>query len=264
MKRILLLIVLTALLLVSSLACSRSQDKRELVVIAQAAYYSLPKNGLKDFQCSFTPDWRSILEQETKTEIKSDNPALNLLNGVHFWVSISGTGKAKLTHQVDSNPTSMSQMDDFQKAIGGVEETVDGFWRTASIFLLTSALPASSTPFELSERDGSYILSYRENGYEVVTTLEKDYEISEIKVKSATISSSLRPKFTKTDLGFLLSSYEADYSTSGGAPLHISVRLKYQDVDGLHLPSDLVTQSPNETGSHEMRLHFADYEIKRR
>lgn len=112
--------------------------------------------------------------------------------------------------------------------------------------------------------NGKYLISYREGTYAMVTTITKDYTISEIKVTSATMSSSLKPKFTKTDKGFLLEAYKADYKLSTGGPSHVSVPIKYQDVEELHLPSDLVTQTSGDAGSHTVRLHLGDYQIKRR
>lgn len=244
--------------------CAYTQDKGDFIPTVQGAYYSLPKKGITELQCSVAPDWAAILRQEMKTEVKADNAGLKLLNGVHFWVSVSETGKAKLTHQVDSYPQSPQNMDDLQKAIGGVEETVDGFWRTASVFLFTSALPKPETAYQLSEQDGSYLLSYRDGGYDIVTTLAKDYAISEVKVSSATLSSSLKPRFTKTKAGFLLTAYDADYKQGAADPAHVSVLITYQDVESFQLPSELVVQTTSEGAMHNMRLHFADYQIKRR
>jgi hypothetical protein len=155
-------------------------------------------------------------------------------------------------------------MDDLQKAIGGVEETVDGFWRTASVFLFTSALPKPESAYQLSEQDGSYLLSYRDGEYDIVTTLDKNYVISEIKVSSAKLSSSLKPRFTKTKAGYLLTAYDADYKQGAADPAHVSVQITYQDVESFQLPSDLVVQTTSEGAKHYMRLQFADYQIKRR
>jgi len=211
---------------------AHTQDKGDFIRTAQAAYYSLPKKGVAELQCSVAPDWAAILRQEMKTEVKPDNAGLNLFNGVRLWVSVSETGKAKLTHQIDRYPQSSPDMDN--QAIGGVEETVDGFWRTASVFLFTSALPKPETAYQLSEQDSRYLLSYRDGGYDIVTTLAKDYAISEVKVSSATLSSSLKPRFTKTEAGFLLTAYDADYKQGAAAPAHVSVQITYQDVEAFN------------------------------
>jgi hypothetical protein len=250
--------------IVISDGCAQTPGKSDFIHTAQGAYYSLPNKGVIELQCSVAPDWEAILRQEMKTEVSPDNAGLKLLNGVRFWVSVNGMGQAKLTHQVDAYPQSTSGMDDLQKAIGGVEETVDGFWRTASVFLFTSALPKPDTAYQFSERDGNYLLSYRDGGYDIVTTLAKDYAVSEIKVTSATLSSSLKPKFTKTNSGFLLASYEADYRQGAAEPAHISVQITYQDVNSLQLPSDLAVQTTSAGARHDMRLHFEDYQVKRR
>jgi hypothetical protein len=177
--------------------CSaNSLDDRGLILAAQSVYYNLPNQGVTELQCSVTPDWATMLSEELKSEIKPDNAALKLLNRIHFWVAVSENGETKLTHQVDANPESTSDMDNFQKAINGIEETMDGFWKTASVFLLTSPLPRPEASYQLSEAERKHVISYREGSYAIVTTLAEDYTVSEIKVTSATLSSSLKPRFT--------------------------------------------------------------------
>jgi len=247
-----------------SISPARSQDKRELILSAQKAYYNLPTQGLVEFQCSVTPDWSAMLKREMKTDFKPDNPALKLLNGVHFWVSVTATGKVKMTHEVDSSPVSTSDLDNFQKAIGGIEETTDGFWKAASTFLLTSALPKPESDYQLTEQNDEYLVSYRDGAYEIATRLGKDYSISEIKVTSAKLSSSIKPNFKKTDGGLLLTAYDAEYKLTPGNGAHVFWQLKYLDVEGLHLPAELTSQTSTDAGTHEVLLRFTDYQIKRR
>lgn len=84
---------------------AHTQDKGDFIRTAQAAYYSLPKKGVAELQCSVAPDWAAILRQEMKTEVKPDNAGLNLFNGVRLWVSVSETGKAKLSIKLTATPS---------------------------------------------------------------------------------------------------------------------------------------------------------------
>lgn len=258
------LLPLAAILLA---ACGRTSakpaDKDDVIRAAQSSYYNLPKKGLAEFTCSVIPDWAAALKQETKSDVRPDNPAFKLLNGIHFWVSVSETGRVRLTHQVDAQPTSPSQLDDFQKAISGTEEMIDGFWKSAAAFLLTSALPKPGSSYRLSDQDGSYLLSYREGNYDILTTLAKDYSITEIKVTTPTLNSLLKPKFAKTDSGLLLTAYDADYEVDHAGASHVSAEIQYQDVDGLRLPSDLTMRTSTGDKNREMRVHLADYQVKR-
>lgn len=265
MKSVGYLLPLAAILLAG---CGRTSakptDNDEIIRAAQSAYYNLPKEGVTEFTCSVIPDWAATLRQELKSDFRPDNPALKLLNGIHFWVSVNETGKVKLTHQVDANPTSPSQLDDFQKAISGTEEMIDGFWKSAAAFLLTSALPKAGSSYRLSDQDGAYLLSYREGDYDILTTLGKDYSIIEIKVNTATLTSSLKPRFAKTDAGFLLVGYDADYEVSHTGASHLSTEIQYQQVGGLRLPSDLIMRTSTGGTNRETRVHLADCQVKRR
>lgn len=264
MKSVGYLLPLASILLAG---CGRTSakltDNDEIIRAAQSAYYNLPKEGVTEFTCSVIPDWAATLKQELKSDFRPDNPALKLLNGIHFWVSVNETGKIKLTHQVDANPTSPSQLDDFQKAISGTEEMIDGFWKSAAAFLLTSALPKAGSSYRLSYQDGGYLLSYREGDYDILTTLAKDYSIAEIRVTAPTLNSLLKPKFAKTDSGYLLTAYDADYEVNHAGASHVSAKIQYQEVDGLHLPSDLTMRVSAGEKNHEMRVHLADYQVKR-
>lgn len=242
---------------------ARPTDKGEIIRAAQGAYYNLPKQGLSEFTCSVIPDWAATLKQELKSDVRPDNPALKLLNGIHFWVSVSESGKIRLSHQVDTNP-SASQLDDFQKAISGTEETIDGFWKSATVFLLTTAFPSADSSYEMSEQRGNYLLSYRQGSYDVLTTFAKDYSITEIKVTSATLTSLLKPKFTKIEGGFLLAGYDADYQANHAGASHVSTEVQYQEMEGLRLPSDVIIRTAIGGTSREMRHHLTDCQVKRR
>lgn len=265
MKPVGYLLPLAAILLAGcGRTSARPADKDEIIRAAQNSYYNLPRKGLAEFTCSVIPDWAAALKEETKSDVGPDNPALKLLNGIHFWVSVTETGGVRLTHQIDAQPTSPSQLDDFQKAISGTEEMIDGFWKSAAAFLLTSALPKVGSSYKLSDLDGNYLLSYREGNYDILTTLAKDYSITEIKVTAPTLNSSLKPKFAKTDSGFLLTAYDADYEVTHAEASHVSAEIQYQDVGGLRLPSDLTMRTSTGEKNHEMRVHLADYQVKRR
>lgn len=242
---------------------ARPMDKGEIIRAARGAYYNLPKEGVNEFARSVIPDWAATLKQELKSDVRPDNPALKLLNGIHFWVSVSETGKIRLGHQVDINP-SPSQVDDFQKAISGTEETIDGFWKSATVFLLTTAFPSADSSYEISEQQGDYVLSYRQGSYDILTTFAKDYSITEIKVTSATLTSLLKPKFTKIDRGFLLAGYDADYQVNHAEASHISTEIQYQEMEGLRLPSDVIIRTAIGGTSREMRHHLTDCRVKRR
>lgn len=242
---------------------ARPTDKAEIIRAAQRAYYNLPREGVSEFTCSVIPDWAAMLKQELKSDVRPDNPALNLLNGIHFWVTVTETGKIRLSHQVDTNP-SPPQLDDFQKAISGTEEAIDGFWKSATVFLLTTAFPSADSSYELSEQQGNYLLSYRQGSYDILTTFAKDYSITEIKVTSTTLTSSLKPKFTRIDGGFLLSGYEADYEVNHAGALHVATEIQYQEIEGLRLPSDLIVRTAAGGTSHEVLHHLTDCQVKRR
>ena len=161
-------------------------DKRELIRRAQESYYNLPRQGLLDFQAAVVVNWPAILRAELKSDISPDHPALKLLNGLHFWVSLDQKGAAKLTHQKDVTPAKERAMEDLNQTISGVEEVLSGFSQTMAPFLFTSPFPPVESEYELEEVGDHYKISYQEGGFEILSFMTRDLAITELRVSAPT------------------------------------------------------------------------------
>ena len=124
---------------------------------------------------------------------------------------------------------------------GGMEQMVSGFFDTWSPFMIGSPFPDAKGNYELSEQGDLWNLSYREGAStDVVTTMTKTLVIRELQVKTPQFSSSLRPRFTDSAQGRLLTGYEADYvGQSPNETTHLLVGIAYQTVNGFQLPQKL-------------------------
>lgn len=215
-------------------------DKREILRAARQSYYNLPSQGFIEFQCSVIPDWTAILKNELKSDIPPDYPALKLLNQIHFWLSLDQKGSAKLTHQSDYTPTDQKSIENLRQTISGIEEVLSGFVHTISPFLFTSPFPEIDGEYEIEERQNQYWLSYREGRFGILTTMAKDFAVIEMKVVGPEFTGTIRPELRKTDRGFLVTAYRADYQPSSGSGSgQVSTQIDYEDVEGLQLPAKL-------------------------
>ena len=240
-------------------------DKREILRAAQQSYYNLPSQGFIEFQCSVIPDWMAILKEELKSEVPPDHPGLKVLNKIHFWLSWDQKGSPKLTHQSDYIPTDQKSMADLNQTISGMEETLTGFSHTISPFLFTSPFPKIDADYELNEKEDRYQLSYREGGFDVEITMRRDFGIVLMKVAGPAFTGTMKPQLTKTDLGFLVTSYEGTYQpTSESSATRLSAQIDYKIVEGFQLPSKLRVDTAASGSVHKIEFQFADYQVKKR
>jgi hypothetical protein len=251
-----------ALLIVcaSSAASAGQIVRKEIIRQARASDYSLRRSGLVEFQSTIKPNWAKI-----SPDVAANPEALRLLNGIHFSMLLDSTGKVAVSHRVDIAPPNQQAADGLSQIYGGMEQMVSGFFDTWAPFMLTSPFPDVDSEYDvISEGDG-YRLSYRDGGANVVTTMSKDLLIIETKVLATDFTSSLKPHFTKSREGLLLSGYEANYQPkSGPGVIHLEVSMNYQEAAGFELPQTLRIKGNYDDSAFDIEITFVDYQVKKR
>ncbi len=240
-------------------------DKKEIIRQARASYYSLRGLGLAGFQAGVKPTWEVVLKDQVRSDPASAQAALKLLNSLHFTMSLDSAGKASVEHSADAPPPNEQAASAFNQIYSGMDQALSGFFETWSPFMLTSPFPEVESDYQLEDQGGEYRLSYKDGSSDVLTIMKKDLTITSIKVVSPEFVSSLRPQFTRTAKGFILSGYSADYQpTSGKGVVALKVQLEYQEVQGLQLPSKLFLDSHYDGEPTQMELVFANYQVTTR
>jgi len=247
----------------SMLAQTKSQQ--DIVQAASKSYYNLPKEGLLEFQCVAVPDWQVTLAAELHTEIAPDHPAIKMLNGVHFWLSLDQQGSPKLTHKLDSPSADPKTQEGINQTVSGVEQVLSGFSQSVSPFLFTSMLPKPGDKYSFETRGNQHFLAFKEGSSDVSLTLREDLTVSEAKVVSSDLTATMRPQFSKTDKGFLLVKIDSDYKLPGDASATTVVMdIEYANVQGFQLPSKLSMDTRSGDATHKMVIAFTDYEVKKK
>ncbi len=238
-------------------------DKREIIKQARAAYYSLRGRGLDEFESSVQPNWRLVLKDQLAADPASAEKALTMLNGIHFLVSLGRDGAVKITHREDVAPVNEQAAEGFKQIFSGMEQAMSGFFDSWSPFMLTSPFPEVAGDYTLEELNNQYHLSYKDGPAAIATAMSKDLVISEIKVDSPEFKSVLKPQFTKSAQGLLLSGYEATYQgAGGGASVILNVRIENQPVNGMQLPQKLNLDGSYQGTPFQMELAFSGYKVK--
>lgn len=249
----------------STLASAQTvANKQQVMGQARGAYYNLRKEGVDAFQCSVTPNWDALLADQRKTDPAAADAAVKTLSQLQFTVSVASDNTVKLTHN-DLTGQSKEMMDALKQIYGGMEQMASGFFDTWKLFVLSSPFPEVSSDYRLEAAGPQYRVSYREDTSDVVTTMGRDFAISNLQVTAAQFDSSIQPSFTKTPKGLLLNAYEASYqSPKPEEATKLKVAMDYQPVDGVQMLSKL-----NLTGSYganpfAVELAFSDCKVTKK
>ncbi|MGA2567559.1 MAG: hypothetical protein ABSF41_12110 [Pseudolabrys sp.] len=230
-------VAVTALCFFALPAAKASAADRDIIRQARNAYYSLQARGFVDLRCDVTPNWRAILQVQLKT-----NPAaVDLLKQPVFVVRLASGMQAKIAHNTIAAAND-KMVQGLQQIYSGMEQMVVGFFATWTGYVVTPLLPAAGDDYHLQEQGGRSRLSYKEGPTDVVIIMEKDFSNDETTVDAPRFVSVLRPTFTRTSEGLLLTEYSGDYrGKSPNAPdaVLLHVLIAYQQVNGLQLPSKL-------------------------
>jgi hypothetical protein len=243
---------------------AQNPEKKEILRQARRSYYQLRDEGLVEFQCSVTPNWDALLEDVRKSDPAGADRAVKTLSQLHFTVNLGKDGKVQITHN-DLPGESKEMMAALHQIYGGMEQMTSGFFDTWSLFMLNPPFPAVDSEYQLDDLGGQYRLSYKEGTADVVTSMSKDFAISEMKVTTAVFASSIRPQLTKTSKGLLFSGYEADYQSSDpGETTHLSVQIDYQEVSGLQLLRKLGLSGTYGGSPFQIEVKFSGCQAKKR
>src|SRR5215475_3228663 len=206
-------VLLTSFALMSAPAITLAQTKspQDVLRAAGKVYYNLPNEGLLEFQCAAVPDWQTMLTAELHTDVPPDHPAVKTLSQIHFWLSLDQQGSPKLSHKMDSPVTDPQAQDGINQTISGVEQVLGGFSQSVAPFLFTSMLPKPDDKYSYEARGNQHFLAFKEDTSDVNLTLRENLTIAEAKVVSPQLDVSMRPQFSKTEKGFLITQIDSDY-----------------------------------------------------
>ena len=238
-------------------------DSKKVLEDARHAYYSLRAAGLDEFRATVKPNWELVLKDQLKADPATAQAKLKLLNGIHFSMLLDQTDKVTVAHHADIAPSNEEQSNSFDDIYSGMDQAMNGFFSTWSLFMLHSPVPAPDVPYTLENLGTQYRLSYKDGGADVVIMMGKNLIITDINVNSTESASSVRPQFVHTAKGFVLTGYEADYKpTSGPGALKLNIKIDHQPISGLQLPVSLVLDNVMDGATTHMELAFSEHEVK--
>ena len=238
-------------------------DKKEVIRRAMQAYYSLNDSGLEEFACAVTPDWSALLADERKSDPAAADKAIATLNQLRFNAALGPDGQVHLTHN-NLNSDNQAMVAALNQIFTGMEQMTSGFFDTWKLFMMSPPFPSLESEYQLENLGPQYRLSYKEDNAAVVTTMDPDFSIHQLKVTSPRFNSAIWPKFTRTPQGFLFTSYEATYfSDKPDESTQLKVAIAYQEVSGLELVQALDLRGSYGGSPFSVKLTFSDCTVKK-
>jgi hypothetical protein len=257
-KRCILLLLAASALALALPTVSQAQqaDKTELLKKARQSYYSLKAEGLTEFQCTMTPNWAFLLEEQRKADPAAIDAVIQKLQAVHFGFSLGLDGIAKVTHN-EIAAENEQVASGLKQIYSGMEQMASGFFQTWSAYTISPALPEPAADFQLESIGPGYRISYKEGAADVTTTMGQDYAISAMRVKTAEFDSTIKPQFKKSPKGLLLSSYQAVYRGATAADAtDLDVTIDYQEINGLQFPQEIFLSGSYASSPFKVKVNF--------
>lgn len=239
-------------------------NKRDVLSQARHAYYNLKDEGLLGFECSVTPNWTALLAEQARTDPTGTATAIKTLSQLQFSAKLGEDGKTKLTHNELAG-----QNEDMNKALsqiyGGMEQMTSGFFETWSLFMLEHPFPELESEYKLEAAGPEYRLTYNDGTASVVTTMDRNFAISDLKVKTSDFVSTIQPKFTRIPKGFLFTSYAASYhSNSPTDETQLAVQIAYQEVSGMQVIKQLNLSGSYGSSPFAVELAFSGCKVTKK
>jgi hypothetical protein len=244
-----------------------SQDlgnKQALLGQARQSYYNLRDRGLASFQCSTTPNWEVLLHDELKSNPDGASAAIKTLSQIRFTTSLAADNSVKLTHN-DLPGQSQHMMDALRQIYGGMEQMTSGFFDTWKLFMLSPPFPEVGSQYHLEPLGSQYRLTYKDGPADVVTTMSRDFAITNLQVTTPDFNSSIQPTFTRTSQGWRLNGYEASYqSQKPEEATHLKVLMDYQDIEGLAILKNLYLSGSYGGSPFAVELAFSGCQVTKK
>lgn len=213
-------------------------DSESILRPARAAYVNLAGKGFQRYRFVATPDWAAMLAEQAKTNPEGYKAALDLFAKVRFDVLVGPQGDAQVSHNtVDSpNPQTTAGLN---QVYSGMEQTLTGFFQTWTPFMVNTPFPPAGASARVEEAGPHYLVDWEEAGNtQVHLQMDRAFAITEMKVKTPSFDSSIRPVFERQPGGLVLAGYDAEY-TSPASSMRLKVLIRNRAIQDLPLPVGL-------------------------
>jgi hypothetical protein len=190
--------------------------------------------------------------------------AIKKFEELHFLVTLGLDGKAQVMHnEITAENDQVAA--GLKQIYSGMDQMAQGFFQTWTAYMFSPALPDDGVAFQLQQSASEYRITYKEEGSDISTTMSRDYAITTQLVKSPQFEATLKPAFSKTPKGRILSAYQATYRGQTEAEAtDLSVAIAYQEVSGLQIPQEITLSGAYGGNPFKAKIAFSGCQVTKK
>jgi len=238
---------------------AKPPDKKTILEKALHTYYVLENLGLKSFQCTAQPDWKKFMDAMAPKPATGEDPRVALLAPVQYSVAIDNQGDPKISPVLTTEGTPDPSV---QGVVDGAQRTLLGFFQQWDSMVLSSLFsPSEEASYTLSEQPDGYKLNEVSGELNIEILLTKEYIFTTMKSAAPGVVILIKPQFTKTDKGLLMTAMEDDINNGSQK---VNIQIQYQAVDGFQLPSKVSYVATFSGQTVPLEFTFTKYQLAKR
>jgi hypothetical protein len=240
-------------------SAAKPPDKKTILEKALHSYYVLENQGLKSFQCTVQPDWKKFMDTMAQKPATGEDPRLALLIPVEYSVAINNQEDPKITPILTTGGTLDPSV---QGIVDGAQRTLLGFFQSWDSMVLSSLFsPSEEASYALLEQPDGYKLTQISGEMNIEILLTKDLVFTTMKSTAPGVVILVKPHFTKTDKGLLMTSMDDDINNGSQK---VNVQIQYQTVDGFQLPGKVSYVATFSGQTVPLEFTFTKYQLAKR
>lgn len=250
--------MLAVLFQVSPALAQTDNANQQVIEKSRQQYSMLSRQGLLELKALAVPNWTPLLSSVGPRERAL---ALTYARRLKFNVSIDAVkGTINVTHTLIGPKPPLVRLNALESIARGIELSINGFFFTWMPFMVTHVIPEKPDQLVFQDLGKNYVITFKDSGSIVSVDLTKEFVITEIRSPQG----SVRPKFLKTNDGYLLTSYEGDFEARDLGRVTLSATITSGAVRGMSLPAKVVLLSTIGGGHNRVELAFVNYQVKKR
>ena len=141
---------------------------------------------------------------------------------------------------------------------------VAGFFKTWSQLMINPPLPGGDNEYQMEEVKDGYNFTADEGKVRVEVAMNRDLVIATEEVKMPDLEATLHLKFAPHEGGLVLDSYESTVKTGNGQAQQMSIKIQYQEIEGLALPQTVRVAMSLPQGQLDEPITFSNCQVKKK
>jgi hypothetical protein len=216
--------------------------KRQLLANMNHAYYSLRDQGFKGMHCGMDVDWSAFVSNFPGAQ-KGPQPqadTLKMLSAITATISVNSQGQAIVFTHVPDEVTASPMGATADIISKGLADGVENFFKSWSQFTMNQPFPQSPDQVDLKPTPDGYEMTQSLDPGSVTTHFNKNFAMTDMLVKTSSMSVHSTMQFQPSPAGLLLQSTTSEiFMQPAGKMPETAMNVTYATLGTLQLPQTI-------------------------